>query len=202
MSSLRLIDTREIRYLFKVKITEGILLVFTFVATLVLGHHAGAAARHRRLDPVVHHAEHAAQHRDSRPPAEHEHLSQHRAFPGGGDDPGPGHTAHRCIAVLRERRVPQGEDPRDLRQHGADLKAIILDASAVNDLDSSADTALHQLSDEFKKKGITFYIAGVKAPVRDVMKRSGLYAVLGSDHFFFTIDAAVKRFQDKTRQRQ
>jgi hypothetical protein len=26
--------------------------------------------------------------------------------------------------------------------------------------------------------------------------------VLGSDHFFFTIDAAVKRFQDKTRQRQ
>ncbi|NJO13523.1 MAG: hypothetical protein HC872_08745, partial [Gammaproteobacteria bacterium] len=41
VSSLRLIDTREIRYLFKVKITEGILLVFTFVATLALGHHAG-----------------------------------------------------------------------------------------------------------------------------------------------------------------
>ena len=37
VSSLRLIDTREIRYLFKVKITEGILLVFTFVATLALG---------------------------------------------------------------------------------------------------------------------------------------------------------------------
>jgi hypothetical protein len=26
--------------------------------------------------------------------------------------------------------------------------------------------------------------------------------VLGSDHFFFTIDAAVKRFQDRTRPRQ
>jgi sulfate permease, SulP family len=72
----------------------------------------------------------------------------------------------------------------------------------VNDLDSSADTALHQLSAEFKQKNIEFYIAGVKAPVRDVMKRSGLYAVLGSDHFFFTIDAAVKRFQDRTRPRQ
>jgi SulP family sulfate permease len=84
-------------------------------------------------------------------------------------------------------------------QHAADLKAIILDASAVNDLDSSADTALHQLSDEFRKKGITFYIAGVKAPVREVMKRSGLYGILGGDHFFFTIDAAVKRFQEKTR---
>src|SRR6185295_15396189 len=78
---------------------------------------------------------------------------------------------------------------------------VFLKASAVNDLDSSADTALHQLSAEFKQKGIEFYIAGVKAPVRDVMKRSGLYVVLGSDHFFFTIDAAVKRFQDKTRHR-
>jgi SulP family sulfate permease len=82
------------------------------------------------------------------------------------------------------------------RQNAADLKAIILDASAVNDLDSSADTALHQLSDEFKKKDITFYIAGIKAPVRAVMQRSGLYTILGGDHFFFTIDAAVKRFQE------
>jgi len=57
---------------------------------------------------------------------------------------------------------------------------------------------LHQLSAEFKKKGITFYIAGIKAPVREVMKRSGLYSTLGGDHFFFTIDAAVKRFQEKT----
>jgi SulP family sulfate permease len=79
-----------------------------------------------------------------------------------------------------------------------ELQALILDASAVNDLDSSADTALHQLSDEFKKKGITFYIAGVKAPVREVMRRSGLYSALGGDHFFFTIDAAVRRFQERS----
>jgi SulP family sulfate permease len=85
--------------------------------------------------------------------------------------------------------------------HAADLQALILDASAVNDLDSSADTALHQLSDEFKKKGITFYIAGVKAPVRRVMQRSGLYTALGGDHFFFTIDAAVRRFQEKGGKR-
>jgi len=77
------------------------------------------------------------------------------------------------------------------------LQALLLDASAVNDLDSSADTALHQLCDEFKKKGIAFYIAGVKAPVREVMRRSGLYDTLGGDHFFFTIDAAVRRFQER-----
>ena len=74
---------------------------------------------------------------------------------------------------------------------------MLLDASAVNDLDSSADTALHQLSKEFKEKGLELYIAGIKAPVREVMKRSGLYGTLGGDHFFFTIDAAVKRFEQR-----
>lgn len=83
-------------------------------------------------------------------------------------------------------------------QHGANLKALILDASAVNDLDSSADTAMHQLSVELKQRGVAFYIAGIKAPVREVMMRSGLYEALGGDHFFFTIDAAVKRYQEKS----
>jgi len=30
------------------------------------------------------------------------------------------------------------------------------------------------------------------------MQRSGLYTALGGDHFFFTIDAAVRRFQERT----
>ena len=37
----------------------------------------------------------------------------------------------------------------------------------------------------------------MKAPVREVMRRSGLYETLGGDHFFFTIDAAVRRFQER-----
>ena len=36
--------------------------------------------------------------------------------------------------------------------HGQDLRALILDGSAINDLDSSADTALHQLSETSSRK--------------------------------------------------
>lgn len=202
VSSLRLIDTREIRYLFKVKITEGILLVFTFVATLALGIMPGLVlgivasillfiTLNTRPNTAI---------LGRLPKTNIFRNVQH--FPEAETIAGLvilriDASLYFANAVFLKEKVHE-----ICRQHGTALKALILDASAVNDLDSSADTALHQLSAEFKTNGIEFYIAGVKAPVRDVMKRSGLYAVLGSDHFFFTIDAAVKRFQDKTRQRQ
>jgi sulfate permease, SulP family len=202
VSSLRLIDTREIRYLFKVKITEGILLVFTFVATLALGIMPGLllgivasillfiTLNTRPNTAILGRLPNTNIFRNVL------HFPEAQTIPG--------------LVILRidaslyfANTVFLKEKVHEIcRQHAASLKALILDASAVNDLDSSADTALHQLSAEFKQNGIEFYIAGVKAPVRDVMKRSGLYAVLGSEHFFFTIDAAVKRFQEKTRQRQ
>lgn len=202
VSSLRLIDTGEIRYLFKVKITEGILLVFTFVATLALGIMPGLllgivasillfiTLNTRPNTAILGRLPNTNIFRNV------QHFPEAETIPG--------------LVILRidaslyfANAVFLKEKVHEIcRQHAANLKALILDASAVNDLDSSADTALHQLSAEFKKNGIEFYIAGVKAPVRDVMKRSGLYAVLGSDHFFFTIDAAVKRFLDKTRHRQ
>ncbi|HEX4970179.1 MAG TPA: sulfate permease [Steroidobacteraceae bacterium] len=202
VSSLRLIDTREIRYLFKVKITEGVLLVFTFVATLALGIMPGlllGIVASILLFITL----------NTRPnTAILGRLPNTNIFRNVQHFPEAETIA--SLVILRidaslyfANTVFLKEKVHEIcRQHAANLKALILDASAVNDLDSSADTALHQLSAEFKKKGIEFYIAGVKAPVRDVMKRSGLYAVLGSDHFFFTIDAAVKRFQDKTRHRQ
>jgi sulfate permease, SulP family len=199
VSSLRLIDTREIGYLFKVKITEGILLVFTFVATLALGIMPGlllGIVASILLFITLNTRPNAAI--LGRLPGTNifrnvEHFPEAQTIPGlvilRIDA-----SLYFANVVFMKHKIHEICD-----QHAADLKAIILDASAVNDLDSSADTALHQLSDEFRKKSITFYIAGVKAPVREVMKRSGLYGILGGDHFFFTIDAAVKRFQEKTR---
>jgi sulfate permease, SulP family len=202
VSSLRLIDTREIRYLFKVKITEGVLLAFTFGTTLALGIMPGLllgivasillfiTLNTRPNTAILGRLPNTNIFRNV------VHFPEAETIPG--------------LVILRidaslyfANTVFLKEKVHEIcRQHAGSLRALILDASAVNDLDSSADTALHQLSAEFKQKGIEFYIAGVKAPVRDVMKRSGLYAVLGSDHFFFTIDAAVKRFQDRTRPRQ
>ena len=195
-SALRLIDTEEIRYLFKVKVTEGLLLVFTFAATLIVGIMPGlllGVVASILLFITLNTRPHTAI--LGRLPGTHifrniEHFPEAETLPG--------------LVILRIDASLYFANVEFLKEkvheifdrHGSGLEAIILDASAVNDLDSSADTALHQLSAEFRKRGITFYIAGIKAPVREVMQRSGLYTILGGDHFFFTIDAAVKRFQE------
>ena len=198
VSSLRLIDTREIRYLFNVKVTEGLLLAFTFVVTLVFGVMPGLllgiiasillfiTLNTRPYTAILGRLPNTNIFRNV------EHFPEAETIPG--------------LVILRIDASLYFANVVFLKQrlheicrcYEGELQALILDASAVNDLDSSADTALHQLSAEFKKQGITFYIAGVKAPVREVMRRSGLYSALGGDHFFFTIDAAVRRFQERT----
>lgn len=197
VSSLRLIDAREIRYLFNVKITEGLLLAFTFLATLTFGVMPGLllgivasillfiTLNTRPYTAILGRLPNTNIFRNV------EHFPEAETFPGLVILRIDASLYFANVVFLKERIHEV------CRMYEGDLQALILDASAVNDLDSSADTALHQLSDEFKKKGIAFYIAGVKAPVRSVMQRSGLYSVLGGDHFFFTIDAAVRRFQEK-----
>jgi len=198
VSSLRLIDTREIRYLFNVKITEGLLLVFTFVVTLVFGVMPGLALgivasillfitlNTRPYTAILGRLPNTNIFRNV------EHFPEAQTIPGLVILRIDASLYFANVVFLKERMH------EICRRYEGELQALILDASAVNDLDSSADTALHQLTAEFKKKGIEFYIAGVKAPVREVMRRSGLYSALGGDHFFFTIDAAVRRFQERT----
>ncbi len=56
---------------------------------------------------------------------------------------------------------------------GGELRAVILDFSAVNNLDSSADAALHDLAEDYRRRGIRLILGRVKGPVMDVLQRSG-----------------------------
>jgi SulP family sulfate permease len=86
---------------------------------------------------------------------------------------------------------------------GSELKAIVIDACSVNQLDSSADTALHELIEEGRLEGIEYFFASVKGPVLDVMKLSGFYDLLGPQFFFFNVHDAVtgaKNWIDKKNE--
>jgi SulP family sulfate permease len=192
-----LIDTREIRYLFRVKKSEGLLLTFTFLATLSLGIIYGLAAGIVASILLFISL-------NTKPNAAIlGRLPGTNIFRNAKDFP-QAETIDNLVILRIDASFYFANTEflknrlRDItNEYEGMMKALILDASAINDLDSSADSALHQIAEEFQKKGITLYIAGVKGPVREVMRRSGLYEKLGSDHFFFTIDAAVKRFVKK-----
>ncbi len=190
-----LIDTDEIKYLFRVKKSEGLVLVLTTVATLGFGIIEGlvfGVVCSILLFITL----------NTRPNA---------AILGRL----PGTNIFRNIENYPEAEQIEGliilridasyyfantEFLKDklyeiVENCDHPLKAIILDAGSINDLDSSANKALHEIAHDYKKRRIELYIAGLKAPIREVMKRSKLYEVLGADHFFFTIDAAVRRYQ-------
>lgn len=72
------------------------------------------------------------------------------------------------------------------------LRAIVLEACSFTQLDSSAESALAAIVDDYRARGIRFMIASVKVPVLKVMKASGLYEKVGADHFHLNVDDAVR----------
>jgi SulP family sulfate permease len=73
------------------------------------------------------------------------------------------------------------------------MRVLVLDASSVTELDSSADTALVEIADDLASRGIQLYLAGVKGRLLDVMRRSGSYQALGPENIFLSDDDAVRR---------
>jgi SulP family sulfate permease len=86
---------------------------------------------------------------------------------------------------------------KDLEKKRSNLKVVILDARGINGMDSSAVTALSDLVEEYKTRGIIFYMTSVIGPVRDVLRRSGLRSKIGEDNFFLSIEDAISFFQSK-----
>lgn len=71
------------------------------------------------------------------------------------------------------------------------LRTIIIEACSIAQIDSSADSALHDIADDFKARGIELKFASVKVPVLEVMKASGFYDKIQASNFFMNIDDAL-----------
>lgn len=192
-----LIDTDEIRYLFKVKRSEGALLVLTVIATLAFGITQGLLAG-ITASIILFVSSNSKPNTAilGRLPGT-DIFRNIKLYPEAMSIPG--------LIILRidssfyfaNTEFLKDKFTEMVENYHGPLQAIILDAASINDLDSSADTALTEIVTELKKRDIPLYIAGVKGPVREVMKRSGLYDALGAERFFFTINAAIKRFESQ-----
>jgi len=68
---------------------------------------------------------------------------------------------------------------RLVREGGPDLRAVVVDASGVNDIDTSALDAFTELVVDLAEDGIAVHLATAKGPVRDVLTRAGTYQQLG-----------------------
>jgi SulP family sulfate permease len=71
-------------------------------------------------------------------------------------------------------------------------RAVVFDAAGQDSLDLTSVEVLKGLYLELKDKGIELYVADLHGPVLESGKRMGLLAIIGEDHLFPTVDAAVR----------
>jgi MFS superfamily sulfate permease-like transporter len=75
---------------------------------------------------------------------------------------------------------------------GPSLQAVVLDAAGQDSLDITSAEVLKGLLVELRDKGIDYYVAELHLPVREFGQRTGLLEMIGEDHLFPTVDAAVR----------
>ena len=77
--------------------------------------------------------------------------------------------------------------------------SIVLDAAGQDELDITSADVLKSLVSELKGKGIAIYMAEIHVPVREEARRMGLLEMIGEDHIFPTVDAAVRFIETSDR---
>ncbi|HHL18271.1 MAG TPA: sulfate permease [Thiothrix sp.] len=78
-----------------------------------------------------------------------------------------------------------------------ELKLVVLDIEAVDQLDSTGEDMLKNLYDRLESVGIELYLARVKVHIEAAFKRSGLYQHIGEQRFFRQRTDAVKAAKEK-----
>lgn len=86
-----------------------------------------------------------------------------------------------------------------INQKGSHLKLVILDASAMHQIDSTGIHTLEKLIKDLRSKNIGLYVAGAIGPVRDRLKTCGIQEIVGSSNFFFDVEDAVNFYNDKSK---
>jgi high affinity sulfate transporter 1 len=75
---------------------------------------------------------------------------------------------------------------------------VVVTAEPVTDVDITAADVLADLHAELTKAGVELCFAEMKGPVKDRLKRYGLFSQVGPDRFFTTVGAAVDAYLRET----
>jgi sulfate permease, SulP family len=169
---VKLIDIREARHLFTVKTIDGLTLLLTFAATLLLGIEMGILVG-VIFSLLVFIRRSAYPHT-----AELGYLPDEDVFRNIRRYPEAETFSNAVIlridASLYFANVGYLEDRITTAvADRSDLEWIILDFSGVNDIDGVAVETLEGLIRTYQRLDVRFLFAGMKGPVRDVVARAG-----------------------------
>lgn len=191
-----LVEAAEARYLFRVKPSDGLTFLLTFLVTLGLGVEWGIIAgvsfsllifiwrsAHPHIARLGWLAEEGVYRNLRRFP--------HAVAP-------PGMLLLRVDASLYFANMAFVEDwLRSTLAEQSDVTRILFDLSGVNDIDAVALATLERIIDGYRERGITIAFAGMKGPVRDLAERAGWPKKYGSLIGFVSLQQAVAALREE-----
>ncbi len=117
-----------------------------------------------------------------------------------GDETFPG-----LLIVRTEGRMTFMSAPRLGEQfweliHRAQPRVLVLDCSAIPDIEYTALKLLIDAEEKLNENGINLWLAALNPRALEVVKRSPLFATLGYERMFFNLEQAVKEYQRQLGQ--
>ena len=197
-AAMGLVDPAAVRHLYQVRRSEFVLWLAAFVGVALLGVLWGiAAAIALSLGDFVRRAwrpHDAVLGREDELKGYHD-LERH---PAGRQVPGL--LLYRFDAPLFFANA--GEFRRRVRDLLATttppVRWVVVAAEPITDVDSSAAVVLGELLAELRQQGVTLAFAEMKGPVKDRLRRYGLYDQVGDERFFPTVGTAVTGYRRAT----
>lgn len=102
-------------------------------------------------------------------------------------------VAIRFDAALYFANVPYFEDAiLDAAASHPKAKYILILGEGINQLDASGEEVIRHLVARLRTRGVNLVFIGLKRQVLQVMQRTGLYALIGAQHFFRTDRQALE----------
>lgn len=189
-----LVEIAEVRYLFRVKPSDGFTFLLTFLVTLAFGVEwgIGSGVVFSLLVFIWRSA--------------HPHIAQQgwlanegvfrniRRYPEAVVPPGM--LLVRIDASLYFANMAFVEDwLRDALVGRSDVTHIIFDMSGVNDIDGVALSAMERMVDGFAERDIAVAYSGMKGPVRDLAERAGWPSKYGKMVGYLSLQQAVSELR-------
>ena len=183
MAVINLIKIAPIKHAWKVEPHDGVVAVVTFVATLVFAPHLDKGILlgvvlslglfvYRTMSPrfveVAKHTDGSMRDAVTHKLKTSDTVAIYR-FDGDLYFGNTGYLEGKILNAISQKQQ---------------LKVIVLDMEAINQVDSTGEEMLEKLSDRLKAAGIEFYLARTKLQVYEAFERSGLAKHIGEERFF------------------
>jgi len=200
VSVFGLINVSEAKYLLKLRRREFIVMLITFIGTLVFGVEKGIF-----IGVILSYI--FLQYYSSRPHiAELVNIPETNYYRNINRFPGAKQSAKYIIIRFDDQlyfaNTSYFKDTilAYINKRNTVPEFLILDSTNIHDIDSTGLHILEDLHQYLEELGIQLLISGTIGPVRDFLKRSGFTDILGGQHNFLNIEDAVQYTENKAVQ--